>query len=169
MIRCRIFKTVPGIVRPMQARMLVTDWHMLPCVPCLVTQLCLTLCDPMDCSPPGSSVHGDSPGKDTGVGCHALIQGIFPTQGLNPGLLPCRWILYQLSHQGSLHVAIDIIKGQMYNSGSSVMDSQERGKSDFVATLKFYHFSYLCRSILEIIFSFFGGGGIGFSLQLMSY
>ena len=101
MIRCRIFKTVPGIVRPMQARMLVTDWHMLPCVPCLVTQLCLTLCDPMDCSPPGSSVHGDSPGKNTGVGCHAVLQGIFPTRGLNPSLLHCKWILYYLSHQGS--------------------------------------------------------------------
>ena len=35
--------------------------------------LCLTLCDPMDCSLPGSSVHGDSPGKNTGVGCHALV------------------------------------------------------------------------------------------------
>ena len=44
---------------------------------------------PMDCSPPGSSVHGDSPGKNTGVGCHALLQGIFPTQGSNPGLLYC--------------------------------------------------------------------------------
>ena len=68
---------------------------------CLVTQLCLTLCDPMDCSPPGSSVHGDSPGKNTGVGCHALLQGIVPTQGSNPGLPHCRWILYWLSHQGS--------------------------------------------------------------------
>ena len=46
-------------------------------------QLCPTLCDPMDCSPPGSSVHGDSPGKKTGVGCHALLQGIFLTQGSN--------------------------------------------------------------------------------------
>jgi len=44
---------------------------------CLVAQSC----DPMDCSLPGSSVHGDSPGKNTGVGCHALLQGIFPTQG----------------------------------------------------------------------------------------
>ena len=43
----------------------------------LVTQLCPTLCDLMDCSPPGSSVHGDSQGKNTGVGCHALLQGIF--------------------------------------------------------------------------------------------
>ena len=43
----------------------------------------------------------DSPGKNTGVGCHALLQGIFPTQGSNPGLLHCRRILYRLSHQGS--------------------------------------------------------------------
>ena len=55
----------------------------------------------MDCSPPGSSVHGDSPGKNTGVGCYALLQGIFQTQGSNPGLPHCRWILYCLSHQGS--------------------------------------------------------------------
>jgi len=55
----------------------------------------------MDCSPPGSSVHGDSPGKNTGVGCCALLQWVFPTQGLNPGFLHCRWILYCLSHQGS--------------------------------------------------------------------
>ena len=60
---------------------------------CLVAQSCPTLCDPMDCSLPDSSVHGDSPGKNTGVGFHALLQGIFPTQGLNPGLLNCRWIL----------------------------------------------------------------------------
>ena len=57
---------------------------------------------PMDCSPPGSSVHGDPPGKNTGVGCHACLQGIFPIQGWNPGLLYCRRILYRLSHQGSL-------------------------------------------------------------------
>ena len=68
---------------------------------CLVPWLCPNLCDPMDCSPPGSSVHGDSSGKNTGVGCHALLQGIFPTQGLNPGVPHCTWILYPLSHQGS--------------------------------------------------------------------
>ena len=58
----------------------------------------------MDCSPSGSSVHGDSPGKNTGVGCHALLQGIFPMQGSNPGLLHCREILYYLSHQGSPYI-----------------------------------------------------------------
>ena len=46
-------------------------------------------------------IHGDSPGKNTGVGCHDLLQGIFPTQGSNPGLSHCRRILYQLSYQGS--------------------------------------------------------------------
>ena len=59
---------------------------------CLVAQSCPTLCDPMDCSLPDSSVHGDSPGKNTGVGCHALLQGIFPIQGYNPGLPHCRQI-----------------------------------------------------------------------------
>ena len=66
----------------------------------LVTQSSATLCDPMDSSPPGSSVHGDFPGKNTGVGCHAFLQGIFPTQGSNPGFLRCRRIL----HQGSPNV-----------------------------------------------------------------
>ena len=40
----------------------------------------------------------DAPGRNTGVSCHALLQGIFPTQGSNPHLLPCRQILYHLSH-----------------------------------------------------------------------
>ena len=42
---------------------------------CLVTQLCPTLCNPMVCTPPASYVRGDTPGKNTGVGCHALLQG----------------------------------------------------------------------------------------------
>ena len=51
-------------------------------------QSCPTLGNPMDCSSPlGSSVHGDSPHKNTGVGCHALLHGIFLTQGSNPHLL----------------------------------------------------------------------------------
>ena len=74
---------------------------MLIPVLCLVAQLCPIHGNPMDCSSPGSSVHGDSPGKNTGVGCHALLQGIFPTQGSNPGLPHCRPILYRLSNHGS--------------------------------------------------------------------
>ena len=68
---------------------------------CLATQLCLTLCDPVDYSLPGSSVHGKSPGRNNGVGCHVLLQGIFPTQESSPGLPHCRQILHHLSHQGS--------------------------------------------------------------------
>ena len=118
-------------------------------------QSCQTLFNHIDCSPPGSSVHGDSPGKNTGMGCHtssrgssqhrdrtqvsftagrfftswalwkwkllscvwlfvtpwttgvdslSLLQGIFPIQGSNPGLPHCRWILYQLSHQGNSRI-----------------------------------------------------------------
>ena len=48
----------------------------------------------MDCNPLGSSVHGDSPVNNIRVSCHALLQGIFPTQGLNLHLLHFRWILY---------------------------------------------------------------------------
>ena len=46
---------------------------------CYIAPSCLILCDPRDCSLPGSPVHGDSPGQKTGVGCHALLQGVFPT------------------------------------------------------------------------------------------
>ena len=52
-----------------------------------VAKSCPVLCNPMNCSLPDSA--RDSPGRNTGVGCHALLQGIFPTQGLNPGLPQC--------------------------------------------------------------------------------
>ena len=59
-----------------------------------VTQSCPNLCDlNSECDP-------DSPGQNTGVGSLCLLQGSFPTQGSNPGLQHCRWILYQLSHRG---------------------------------------------------------------------
>ena len=61
-----------------------------------VTQSWLTLFDTMDCSPPGSSVQGIFLSKNTGVGCHFLLQGTFLTQGSNPSLLHllhCRQIL----------------------------------------------------------------------------
>ena len=57
----------------------------LSCVLCLVAEWRPTLCDPMDCSLSGCSVHADSPGKNTGVGWHAVLQGIFPTQKDEPG------------------------------------------------------------------------------------
>ena len=65
-----------------------------------VTQWCPTLFDPMDYSMDSSSPW-NSLGQNTGVGSLSLLRGIFPTQESNPGLLNCRWILYQLHHQGS--------------------------------------------------------------------
>ena len=61
---------------------------------------CVQLCDRMDCSPQDLYPR-NSPDKNTGVDRHPLLQGIFPTQGSNPGLLHCKQILYHLSHQGS--------------------------------------------------------------------
>ena len=81
----------------------------------LVTQSCPTLCNPVDCSLPSSSVHQDSLGKSTGVGCHALLQ-IVPTQGLNPCLPHRRHILYCLSH--FLILVKNITVGRKYHSGS---------------------------------------------------
>ena len=68
----------------------------------VVAQLCPILCDSMVCA-------WNSPGKNTGVGGHSLLQGIFPTQGSNPGLLHCRQILYYLSYQRS-HYMLKVIK-----------------------------------------------------------
>ena len=58
----------------------------------LLTLSCLTLCNPTDCSPPGSSVHGIL--ENTRVGCQALLLGIFLTQGSNPGLPHCRQVFF---------------------------------------------------------------------------
>ena len=72
------------------------DWHMKV----KVAQSCPTICDPMDYSPWNSS------GQNTGVGSLSLLQGFSPTQGSNPGLPHCRWILYQISHKGSPFVRL---------------------------------------------------------------
>ena len=65
----------------------------------LVAQLCPTLLRPRGLEPARLFCPWDSPSKNTGVGCHALLQGIFPAQGSNPGLLHCRQILYHLSNR----------------------------------------------------------------------
>ena len=65
---------------------------------CEVAQSRLTLCDPVDCSPPGSSVHGILQARIL----EWVAISFFPTQGSNPGLLHCRQTLYPLSHQGNL-------------------------------------------------------------------
>ena len=79
----------------------------------MVTQSCLTLCDPMD-----FTVRGILQARILEwVGSLSLLQGIFPTQGLNPGLLHCRQILYQLSDKGSPRIVEWV--AYSFSSGSS--------------------------------------------------
>ena len=68
----------------------------------LDAQLYLTLSEPTDCSSPGSSVLWTLQARILVLGCHALLQGIFPTQRSNLSLLHCRQSLYRLSHQKAL-------------------------------------------------------------------
>ena len=80
-------------------------WNLIWCFSCtcikvLIAQSCPTLWDPMQCSP-RLLCPWNSPGKNTGAGSHYLLQGIFPTQGWNSGIMYCRQILYYLSHQRS--------------------------------------------------------------------
>ena len=99
--------------------------HTYQNVLCLVAQLCPILSDPLDCSPPGSSVHRDFPGKNIGVSCHTCLQGIFLTQGWNPGLLCCRQILYPLSYPGSPWLSSKSL--QVANVG----EDMEKGKPSY--------------------------------------
>ena len=86
---------------------------LLYCMPaCLAAQLCPTLCDLMDCNPPGSSVHGILQAKNTGVGCHFLLR-IFLTQGSNWVSCIGRRILYHLSHQGSPSPSLNVLSAQL--------------------------------------------------------
>ena len=73
---------------------------------CAVASVVTDSLQPYGLSPARLLCPWDSPGKDTGVGCLALLQGIFPTQGSNLGLMHGRWILHQLSHQGSPNFCI---------------------------------------------------------------
>ena len=75
--------------------------YLLSLVKVKITQSCLTLCDSMDCSLQGYSVHGILQSRILEWIAIPFSKGIFPTQELNPGLLHCRQILYPLSHQGS--------------------------------------------------------------------
>ena len=69
---------------------------------------CVQLLPTHGLQPPRLLCAWDSPGKNTGVGCHFLLQGIFPTQKPNPGLLQCRQILYRLSYEGSIATKVVI-------------------------------------------------------------
>ena len=108
----------------------------------LVAQLCPTLCNPTDCSPPGSSVHGDSPSKNTGVGCHALLQGIFPTQRSNPHLscIFCiDWqVLYHYAHlEAPRQMGSIVTEDHLHRMHQSIVDNFTGflGQFTFLSTL----------------------------------
>ena len=79
------------------------------------------LCNPPDCSPPGSSILGIFQAKHTGMGCHFLLQGIFPTQGSNLNLLRGRQILYIWASRGApfLFIFSELQLGFLKSSGVS--------------------------------------------------
>ena len=88
----------------------------------------LTLWDLIDCSPTGSSIHGILPGKNTGVVCHFLLQGIFPTQGSNLSLLrllQCRWILYHWATRDALILGTHIY-WSIYHTKDKIPPLQHR-------------------------------------------
>ena len=89
-------------------------------------QSCLTLSDPKDYSPQGSSRPWDPLGKNTGVGCHALLQGIFPTKGLNSHLLHCRQILYCWATREALIIYLGEGNGNLLQY-SCLEDPMDRG------------------------------------------
>ena len=105
-----------------------TVWECSATTRALVAQSCPTLCDPMDCSPPGSSVHGILQARILEWVAIALLQGIFLTQGSNPGLLHSRQILYHLSYPGKPYLFIrhrnSFCKGQ-----GSLREGKEAGKT----------------------------------------
>ena len=82
----------------------------------------------------------DSPGKNIGVGCHALLQGIFLTQGSNLGLLNCRQILYYLSHQGSWYY---LLKKRNLNK-RKINPNFFLKRANFLKTLKRYNWLNYC-------------------------
>ena len=101
-----------------------------------VAQLCPALCNHMNYSP------RNSPGQNTGVGSLSLLQGIFPTQGSNQGLPHHRWILYQLSYQGSPWNNVEVgIFGLGYNLRQSCLG--EGPIYSFKLFLLFITFSFL--------------------------
>ena len=114
----------------------------------LVPQLYPTLCDPTESSLSSSSVHRNSPGKNTGVGCHFLLQRIFPTQGSNPGLLHCREILYWLSYQGSPMIMLALTNFVFFLRDNNGLEDLKKKKRSFPICRVFNSFIFsICQQI----------------------
>ena len=114
-----------------------------------VAQWCPTLCNPMNCS------LWNSPGQNTGVGSLSLLEGIFPTQGLNSGLPHCRQTLYRLNHQGIRHV---------YTYISSLLSLPPTPLPHIFFTGMLFFIFLTCRNSLCIKYYAFAGFGFFFTL-----
>ena len=144
---------------------------------CLVIQSCSTLCDPMVCSLPGSSVHEDSPGKHTRVGCHFLLQGIFLTHRSNPcllhplhqqavslsaepynkliSLLYCVWVECQASNRKAwwkyqltyLHCCLILHSFKKILSGSTSFCIKCKAKWDHLDESRYHKSQYMIRAV----------------------
>ena len=119
----------PGGLQSMGSRRVGHDWatelnwYMFVYVLCYALPLsCVWLCNTMDLSLPGSSVHGESPGKNTGVGCHVLLQGIFPTQGSNPSLLYKYTHIYIHIYTYTYIYIYIVVKNPSANAGDMILD-----------------------------------------------
>ena len=108
----------------------------------LVAQSCLTLWDPMDCG----LCSWNCPGQNTGVGSHFLLQGIFLTQGSNPGLPHCRQILYQLSLKGSPR----ILEWVAYSFSSRIFLTQELNWGLLHCRRILYQLNYQGSTIIQV-------------------
>ena len=93
-------------------RRILSDFGFLLVLAAKLLQSCPTLCDPIDGSPPGSPVRGILQARILEVGCHALLQGIFPTQGSNSGLLHCRQISLPAEPPGKPEWLLEAIKNE---------------------------------------------------------
>ena len=110
----------PGGLQSIGSQRVGHDWSSLACMHMWKWESLshVHLCDPMDCGP------WNPPGQNPGVGNLSLVPGIFPTQGSNPGLAHCKWILYQLSHRGSPRILEWV--SYPFSSGSSQPRNQTR-------------------------------------------
>ena len=93
---------------------------------------------------PDSSVHADSLGKNIGVGYHALLRGIFPTHGSNPGLLHCRQTLYCPSHQGGHYLNLSVFQKAQPNAFPRTHSVQVNGMNTHMHFKKSYHSGFQC-------------------------
>ena len=117
---------------------------------CSVTQPCPTLCDPMDCSPPSSSVRGDSPGKDTAVGCNFLLQGSSQPRDQTHICISCidRWVLYHWATREALYILHNvewkkpILQNYIFTMGD--YNTQEINKNLCLIRKQFFFFSSFC-------------------------